>query len=158
MAEAKKNILTQEGLKTLEDELQDLKVVKRKEVAQKIKEAREQGDLSENAEYDAAKDEQRDIEARIEELEQILKNAEIDEEFQHGVISLGCLVKLEDLTFKEEVTYHIVGSTEADILNNKISNEAPIGKALLGAKIGDVVEVEGVGQVNQYKVLDVKRK
>ena len=141
MAEAKKNILTQEGLKTLEDELQDLKVVKRKEVAQKIK------------------DEQRDIEARIEELEQILKNAEvIDEEFQHGVISLGCLVKLEDLTFKEEVTYHIVGSTEADILNNKISNEAPIGKALLGAKIGDVVEVEGVGQVNQYKVLDVKRK
>ena len=159
MAEAKKNILTQEGLKTLEDELQDLKVVKRKEVAQKIKEAREQGDLSENAEYDAAKDEQRDIEARIEELEQILKNAEvIDEELQHGVISLGCLVKLEDLTFKEEVTYHIVGSTEADILNNKISNEAPIGKALLGAKIGDVVEVEGVGQVNQYKVLDVKRK
>ena len=95
MAEAKKNILTQEGLKTLEDELQDLKVVKRKEVAQKIKEAREQGDLSENAEYDAAKDEQRDIEARIEELEQILKNAEvIDEEFQHGVISLGCLVTL----------------------------------------------------------------
>lgn len=159
MAEAKKNILTQEGLKTLEDELQDLKVVKRKEVAQKIKEAREQGDLSENAEYDAAKDEQRDIEARIEELEQILKNAEvIDEEFQHGVISLGCFVKLDDLTFNEEVTYHIVGSTEADILNNKISNEAPIGKALLGAKIGDVVEVEGVGQVNKYKVLDVKRK
>ena len=107
MAEAKKNILTQEGLKTLEDELQDLKVVKRKEVAQKIKEAREQGDLSENAEYDAAKDEQRDIEARIEELEQILKNAEvIDEEFQHGVISPCCLVKLEDITFDEEVTYH----------------------------------------------------
>ena len=82
----------------------------------------------------------------------------IDEEFQHGVISLGCLVKLEDLTFKEEVTYHIVGSTEADILNNKISNEAPIGKGTAGAKVGDVVEVEGVGQVNQYKVLDVKRK
>ena len=148
MAEAKKNILTPDGLKALEDELQELKVVRRKEIAQKIKEAREQGDLSENAEYDAAKDEQRDMEARIEEIEKILKNAVvIDEKFEKGVITLG-----------KEVTYHIVGSTEADILQNKISNEAPIGRALLGKKIGDVVSVEGINQVNDFRVIDVQRK
>jgi transcription elongation factor GreA len=159
MAEAKKNILTPAGLKALEDELQELKVVRRKDVAQKIKEAREQGDLSENAEYDAAKDEQRDIETRIEEIEQILKNAEvIDEKFKKGVISLGCEVTLEDITLGKEVVYHIVGSTEADILNNKISNESPIGSALLGAKIGDVEQVEGIGQVNDFRVIDVQRK
>ena len=146
MAEAKKNILTPDGLKALEDELQELKVVRRKEIAQKIKEAREQGDLSENAEYDAAKDEQRDMEARIEE------------KFEKGVISLGCHVLLEDITLGKEVTYHIVGSTEADILQNKISNEAPIGRALLGKKIGDVVSVEGINQVNDFRVIDVQRK
>ena len=156
MAEAKKNILTPDGLKALEDELQELKVVRRKEIAQKIKEAREQGDLSENAEYDAAKDEQRDMEARIEEIE---KNAVvIDEKFEKGVISLGCHVLLEDITLGKEVTYHIVGSTEADILQNKISNEAPIGRALLGKKIGDVVSVEGINQVNDFRVIDVQRK
>ena len=156
MAEAKKNILTPDGLKALEDELQELKVVRRKEIAQKIKEAREQGDLSENAEYDAAKDEQRDMEARIEK---ILKNAVvIDEKFEKGVISLGCHVLLEDITLGKEVTYHIVGSTEADILQNKISNEAPIGRALLGKKIGDVVSVEGINQVNDFRVIDVQRK
>lgn len=159
MAEVKKNILTPAGLKALEDELQELKVVKRKEVAQKIKEAREQGDLSENAEYDAAKDEQRDMEARIEEIEKILKNAEvIDEKFKKGVISLGCEVLLEDISLGQEVKYHIVGSTEADILQNKISNEAPIGRALLGAKIGDIVQVEGINQVNEFRVIDVQRK
>ena len=159
MAEAKKNILTPDGLKALEDELQELKVVRRKEIAQKIKEAREQGDLSENAEYDAAKDEQRDMEARIEEIEKILKNAVvIDEKFEKGVISLGCHVLLEDITLGKEVTYHIVGSTEADILQNKISNEAPIGRALLGKKIGDVVSVEGINQVNDFRVIDVQRK
>ena len=152
MAEAKKNILTPDGLKALEDELQELKVVRRKEIAQKIKEAREQGDLSE-------KDEQRDMEARIEEIEKILKNAVvIDEKFEKGVISLGCHVLLEDITLGKEVTYHIVGSTEADILQNKISNEAPIGRALLGKKIGDVVSVEGINQVNDFRVIDVQRK
>ena len=156
MAEAKKNILTPDGLKALEDELQELKVVRRKEIAQKIKEAREQGDLSENAEYDAAKDEQRDMEARIEEIEKILKNAVVIDE--KGVISLGCHVLLEDITLGKEVTYHIVGSTEADILQNKISNEAPIGRALLGKKIGDVVSVEGINQVNDFRVIDVQRK
>ena len=159
MAEAKKNILTPAGLKALEDELQELKVVKRKEIAQKIKEAREQGDLSENAEYDAAKDEQRDMEARIEEIEKILKNAVVSyEKFEKCVISLGCFVTLEDISMGQEVTYHIVGSTEADILQNKISNEAPIGKALLGKKIGDVVQVEGINQVNEFRVIDVQRK
>ncbi|MBQ3515414.1 MAG: transcription elongation factor GreA [Lachnospiraceae bacterium] len=155
----KKNLLTYKGLKELEDELQDLKVVKRKEVAQKIKEAREQGDLSENAEYDAAKDEQRDIEARIEELEKILKNAEVidEDEVDLEKINVGCTVLLYDVEFEEEVTYRIVGSTEADILNNKISNESPIGRALIGAKIGQTVDVEGPDGTCQFKILEINR-
>ena len=158
MAE-KKNLLTYKGLKELEDELQELKVVKRKEVAQKIKEAREQGDLSENAEYDAAKDEQRDIEARIEELEKILKNAEVidEDEVDLEKINVGCTVLLYDVEFEEEVTYRIVGSTEADILNNKISNESPIGRALIGAKIGQTVDVEGPDGTCQFKILEINR-
>lgn len=155
----KKNLLTYKGLKELEDELQDLKVVKRKEVAQKIKEAREQGDLSENAEYDAAKDEQRDIEARIEELEKILKNAEVidEDEVDLDKINVGCTVSLYDVEFDEKVTYQIVGSTEADILNNKISNESPIGKALIGSKIGQTVDVEGPDGTCQFKILEINR-
>lgn len=155
----KKNIMTYEGLKKLEDELQHLKVVKRKEVAQKIKEAREQGDLSENAEYDAAKDEQRDIEARIEELEKILKNAEVvdEEEVDLDKASIGCKVKILDVEFKEEVEYKIVGSTEANSLANKISNESPVGKAIIGAKVGDVVTVETPAGELQYKILEIQR-
>ena len=155
----KKNILTSEGLKKLEDELDDLIVVKRKEVAQKIKEAREQGDLSENAEYDAAKDEQRDIEARIEEIEKILKNAEIvdEDEVDLETINIGCQVKILDLEFDEELTYKIVGSTEANSLKGKISNESPVGKALIGKKVGDLVSVETQVGVVQYKVLDIQR-
>ncbi len=112
----KKNILTYEGLKRYEDELQNLKVVKRKEVAQKIKEAREQGDLSENAEYDAAKDEQRDIELRIEELEKLLKNAEVvvEDEIDLDKINIGCKVKVYDVDEDEEMEFKIVGSTEAN--------------------------------------------
>ena len=155
----KKNILTSEGLKKLEDELDDLIVVKRKEVAQKIKEAREQGDLSENAEYDAAKDEQRDIEARIEEIEKILKNAEIvdEDEVDTETINIGCQVKILDLEFDEELTYKIVGSTEANSLKGKISNESPVGKALIGKKVGDLVSVETQVGIVQYKVLDIQR-
>lgn len=155
----KKNILTYEGLKKLEDELQDLKVVKRKEVAQKIKEAREQGDLSENAEYDAAKDEQRDIEARIEELEKILKNAEVvdEEEVDLDKINVGCKVKILDLEFNEELEYKVVGSTEANSLTGKISNESPVGRAIIGAKIGDVVTVETPAGDLQYKILEIQR-
>ena len=121
----KKHILTYAGLKQYEDELQNLKVVKRKEVAQKIKEAREQGDLSENAEYDAAKDEQRDIELRIEELEKLLKNAEVvvEDEIDLDKINIGCKVKLLDVEYDEEMEFYIVGSTEANSLQNKISNE-----------------------------------
>lgn len=126
--EAKKRLLTYAGLKALEDELENLKVVKRKEVAQKIKEAREQGDLSENAEYDAAKDEQRDIELRIEELEKLLKNAEVvvEDEIDLDKINIGCKVKVYDVDEDEEMEFKIVGSTEANSLQNKISNESPV--------------------------------
>ena len=156
--EAKKNLLTREGLKKYEDELHDLKVVKRKEVAQKIKEAREQGDLSENAEYDAAKDEQRDIEARIEELEKILKNVEVvdmDEDHNLEQVGFGLVVKVKDNEFDDETEFKIVGATEANSLKGKISNESPLGKALLGAKKGDVVTVEAPAGVIEYTILDI---
>ena len=157
MAEVKKNILTEEGLKALEEELQDLKVNRRKEVAQKIKEAREQGDLSENAEYDAAKEEQRDIELRIEEIDKILKNAElvVDDDIDSSVINIGCTVKIKDLEFKEDMEYKIVGSTEANSLKGKISNESPVGKALIGAKKGQTVEVEAPSGILKYKILEI---
>ena len=155
----KKNILTSEGLKKLEDELDDLIVVKRKEVAQKIKEAREQGDLSENAEYDAAKDEQRDIEARIEEIEKILKNAEIvdEDEVNTDAINIGCQVTILDCEFDEELVYKIVGSTEANSLKGKISNESPVGRALIGKKVGEMVSVDTQVGTVQYRVLDIQR-
>ena len=158
MAE-KKNILTYAGLKQYEDELQNLKVFRRKEVAQKIKEAREQGDLSENAEYDAVKDEQRDIELRIEELEKLLKNAEVvvEDEIDLEKISVGCQVKVLEMDEDEEMEFRIVGSTEANSLQNKISNESPVGHALLGKKVGDVVDVETQVGVIQYKVLEIQR-
>ena len=155
----KKHILTYAGLKQYEDELQNLKVVRRKEVAQKIKEAREQGDLSENAEYDAAKDEQRDIELRIEELEKLLKNAEVvvEEEIDVNKINIGCKVKLLDVEYDEEMEFYIVGSTEANSLQNKISNEAPVGRALIGKSVGDWVDVETQAGDIQYKVLEIQR-
>ena len=155
----KKNILTYEGLRKYEDELHELKVNRRQEVAQKIKEAREQGDLSENAEYDAAKDEQRDIEARIEELEKILKNAEVvvEDEVDLDKINIGCQVRILDMEYAEELEYKIVGSTEANSLKGRISNESPVGKALMGNRIGDVVEVETQAGVLQYKVLSIHR-
>lgn len=157
--EEKKNILTYAGLKKYEDELHDLKVNRRKEVAQKIKEAREQGDLSENAEYDAAKDEQRDIELRIEELEKLLKNAEVvvEDEVDLDKISIGCKVKVYDLEFSEEMEFKIVGSTEANSLQGRISNESPVGHALIGKRVGDVVDVETQVGIVQYKVLDIQR-
>ena len=153
MEEAKKNLLTYAGLRILEDELHDLKVVKRKEVAGKIKEAREQGDLSENAEYDAAKDEQRDIEARIEEIEKILKNAEVvvEDEVDLDRISVGCKVKVHDYEFEEDMELKIVGSTEANSLEGKISNESPVGKALIGAHTNDIVEVEMPSGIMKFR-------
>ena len=157
--EVKKNILTKEGLAKYEDELTELKTVKLKEVAEKLKEAREQGDLSENAEYDAAKDEQRDIAARIEVIEKILKNAEVidDSDVDTNKISIGSIVKLKDLEFDEEIEYKIVGSSEANSLKGKISNESPVGKALIGAKKGQTVSVETPAGVFKYKVLGIQR-
>ena len=155
----KKTILTYAGLKALEEELENLKVVKRKEVAAKIKEAREQGDLSENAEYDAAKDEQRDIEARIEEIEKILKNAVVvvEDEVDFDKINIGCSVLVYDKEFDEEIQFKIVGSTEANSLQGKISNESPVGQALLGKKVGDEIQVETQAGVMEYKVLKIER-
>lgn len=155
----KKNILTYAGLRQLEDELQDLKVNRRREVAQKIKEAREQGDLSENAEYDAAKEEQREIELRIEELDKILKNAEVVVEDEVGVdaINIGCSVRILDMEYNEELVYKIVGSTEANSLKGKISNESPVGRCLIGAKQGQEVEVETQAGMIRYKILEIQR-
>ena len=159
MADTKKNILTYAGLKKYEDELANLKQVRRKEVALKIKEAREQGDLSENAEYDAAKDEQRDIELRIEELEKLLKNVEVvvEDEVDLEKISVGCQVKVYDVEYEEEIEFRIVGSTEANSLENKISNESPVGQALLGRKAGETVEVESQAGVIEYQILEIQR-
>ena len=159
MAEVKKTKITYEGLKKLEDELSELKIVKRKEVAQKIKEARELGDLSENAEYDAAKDEQRDIEARIEEIEKILKNVEVvdEDEVDSSKVSIGCKIKIKDLEFDDELEFKIVGSTEANSLKGKISNESPVGKAVEGRKVGDIVEVEAQDGIIKYEILEIQK-
>ena len=157
MAEKKK--MTYEGLKKLEDELQDLKVNRRQGVAQKIKEARELGDLSENAEYDAAKDEQRDIEARIEEIDKILKNVEVvdEEEVDLSKFGIGCQIKLKDLEYDDILEFKVVGSTEANSLKGKISDESPVGKAINGRSVGDIVEVETQEGVIKYEILEIQR-
>jgi transcription elongation factor GreA len=158
MAETKKNILTYSGLKKLEEELQDLKVNKRKEVAAKIKEAREQGDLSENAEYDAAKDEQRDIEARIEDIEKILKNAEVvdEDDIDLQKINIGCKVKIKKIN-GGEAEFSIVGSTEVNSREHKISNESPLGRGLIGHEIGDIVTIEAPAGDIEYEVIDIQK-
>ena len=154
-----KNVMTYEGLQELEKELEHLKVNRRREIAEKIKEAREQGDLSENAEYDAAKDEQRDIEARIEELEKILKNAEVflEEDAEKGTVNLGSTFTLLDMEYDEELVYKLVGATEANSLEGKISNESPVGSALKGAKEGDIVEVDTPAGTLRYKVIKIHK-
>ena len=154
---AEKQFLTKKGFEERVALLENLKVVRRKEVAQKLKEAREQGDLSENAEYDAAKDEQRDIEAQIVELENILKNAEIiqDNDKSKDKIKMESVVKLHDVEYDEDIEYTIVGSSEADSLKNKISNESPLGAAFIGKKVGDTVKIEApVGEI-EYKIISV---
>ena len=157
--QVKKNILTVTGLTRLQDELNDLKVNKRKEISLKIGEAREQGDLSENAEYDAAKDEQRDIEARIEEIEAILKHAEVvdEDEADTTKVNIGCKVQIHDIDYDENIEFKIVGSMEANSLNGKISNESPVGMALIGARVGDVVEVELADETNHYQILEISK-
>ena len=153
----KKEIITCEGLNRFESELNNLKVNKRKEIAQKIKEAREQGDLSENAEYDAAKDEQRDIEARISELEGFLKNVEVvyEEDVDIDKIGVGNRVKLYDIEFDEEVDYMIVGTKEVNTDEGKISPVSPVGKALMGSKVGEIVDVNTHAGTFKYKVLEI---
>lgn len=157
MKTLEKKILTYSGLKVLEDELQNLKLVRRKEIAAKIKEAREQGDLSENAEYDAAKDEQGEIEARIVQIEKILKNAEVidEDEVDLSTVSVGVKVLVYDMEFDEEIDFAIVGSTEADPMANKISNESPMGKALIGAKENDIVEFNSPNGIVKMRVLKI---
>lgn len=150
--------LTQEGYNKKMEELSALEA-QRPLIKQAIAEARDKGDLSENAEYDAAKDEQRDIEARIEELESILKNAEVvvEDEVDYDKINVGCTIKVFDVTFDEEMEFKIVGSTEANSLEGKISNESPVGQALMGKSVGDVVDVETQAGTIQYKVLEISR-
>jgi len=153
----KKTVLTYEGLKKLEDELHELKVVRRKDVAGKIKEARAQGDLSENAEYDAAKEEQAEIESRIAYVEKMLRNAEVidEEDLDADSINIGSKVKVLDMEFDEEIEYLIVGSTEADPLGGKVSNESPMGIALLSKKLGDIITVDAPDGPIQYKILAI---
>lgn len=157
--EAKKMKITSEGLRKYEEELEQRKTVERKKIAAKIKEAREQGDLSENAEYDEAMDEQRDNEGRIVELESILKNVEVVDvdDFNADTVNVGTTVRIHDEEFDEDVTYSIVGSSEVSILENKISNESPVGKALMNASVGDVVTVETPGGESRYKVLEITK-
>lgn len=160
--EEKKNLLTREGLAKYEEELNFLKNEKRKEISQKIKEAREQGDLSENAEYDAAKDEQGAVEARIEELEKLLKNAEVVEVEQGSgkskKVQFGSTVKIRDIELNEEFEFKIKGSTEADSLSGSISNESPLGQALIGHKKGDTVEVEAPMGMIKYQIIEFSNK
>jgi transcription elongation factor GreA len=155
----KRTQITREGYRELEDELDDLKGRRMNEIAQKLKEAREQGDLSENAEYDAAKDEQRDVKARIDEIEAILKTAEImdTDDVDSNAVSFGGKVTFLDELTDEVKEFKIVGSTEANILNGKLSNESPLGLALLRHKIGDEVSVEAPDGVFKYKILDIRK-
>jgi len=157
--EEKKTLLTYSGLKQYQEELEFLKSVKRKEIADKLKVAREQGDLSENAEYDAAKDEQSDNEKRIDELEQLLKNVEVitDDDVDSDKVSVGTKVKIRDLEYKEDLEYDIVGTQQADSLEGKISNESPLGKALIGAKKNQTVTVDSPSGPIKYKILSVEK-
>lgn len=153
----RKVVLTYEGLKKREEELEELKTVRRKDVAEKIKEARGQGDLSENAEYDSAKEEQAEIESRIVFLEKMLRNAEVidEEEVSKDVISVGCTVRLFDVEFDEEIDYTIVGSAEADPMDGKISNESPVGMGLLGHKTGETVVITAPEGEIEFKVIEI---
>lgn len=160
MSENKKQyVMTYEGVKKLENELEYLKTVKRKEITEKIKVALGYGDLSENSEYDEAKNEQAFTEGRILQLENMLKNAEVvdESEIPTDTVSVGSIVKVKDYDFDEEVEYTIVGSAEADPMNFRISNESPVGKGLIGKKVGDVVEVNVPDGVSKFEVLDIRR-
>ncbi|NLY66507.1 MAG: transcription elongation factor GreA [Tissierellia bacterium] len=151
--------LTAEGLKRLEQELDELKTVKRREVAERIKQALAFGDISENSEYDEAKNEQAQLEERIAKLEMILRNAKLidDENLSTDVVSIGSKVIVNDLEYDEEMEYTIVGSAEANPFEGKISNESPVGSALLGKKTGDIVEVHVPDGIIKYKIVSIMR-
>lgn len=155
----KQILLTDEGLKNLEAELEELKTVRRKEIAEKIKVALSFGDLSENSEYDEAKNEQAIVEARIAQIEAMLKNVKLldDDEISTEVVNIGSKVTVKDLEFDEEIDYQIVGSTEADPDAGKISDESPIGSALLTHKIGETVDVETPGGVIKFEILKISK-
>ena len=152
-------LLTYEGLKKLEEELEYLKTQKRREIAERIKVALGFGDLSENSEYDEAKNEEAQVEMRIVELENKLRNVKIidEDDIETKTVQVGNIVQVLDVEYDEKVEYKIVGSTEADISENKISNESPIGKALLGRKKNDVVDVETPGGMLQFKILKITK-
>ena len=159
MSQSKKFIMTYEGVKKLEEELEYLKTVKRKEITEKIKVALGYGDLSENSEYDEAKNDQAFTEGRIIQLENMLKNAVVvdESEIPKDKVSVGSIVKVMDYEFDEEVEYTIVGSAEADPMNFKISNESPVGSALIGKKVGDVIEVTVPSGISKFEVLEIRR-
>nr|WP_330369430.1 transcription elongation factor GreA [Clostridioides mangenotii] len=159
MIDVKETLLTEEGYHKLEDELEYLKVTKRKEVAERIKVAISFGDLSENAEYDEAKNEQAQLEERIVKLENMLRKAVIIDEsnIDLSVVTIGSIIKLKDLEFDEDIEYAIVGSAEADPYDGKISNESPVGQALLGRSVGETVEVQVPDGVIKFEILDIKR-
>lgn len=155
----KEVVLTFEGLKKLEQELEYLKTVKRREVAERIKQALSFGDISENSEYDEAKNEQAQVEGRIVQLEGMLKRAKVidEDDIKTDVVSIGSKVSIYDMEYDEEVEYYIVGSTEADPSKYKISNESPVGKALIGKAKDEIVEVQVPDGVIKYKILDIRK-
>ena len=152
-------ILTREGLKQLEDELENLRSVRLAEVKERLKEAIALGDLSENSEYDDAKNEQAFMEGRILELEKMIRNAKVIDEDAHqeGTVTVGSLVKVKDIEFDEINEYRLVGTVEADPMNNRISNESPVGRALLGRKKGEIVDVEVPAGIIKYEILEVSK-
>ena len=155
----KEVLLTPAGLKKLEDELEQLKSVKRREVAERIKLAISYGDISENSEYEDAKNEQAFVEGRIITLEKMLRNARVihEEEVDTQVVSIGSTVKVHDVEFKEDIEYVIVGSAESDPMEYKISNESPVGKALLGKKVGSKVEIQVPAGKIEYEILEIHK-
>lgn len=155
----KQIILTDEGLKNLEAEIEMLKTIRRKEVSEKIKTALSFGDLSENSEYDEAKNEQAMVESRIAQIEAMLKNVKIldEDELTNEIVNVGSKVTIKDLEYDEELAYRIVGSTEANPAKNRISDESPVGKSLLGSKVGDVVEALTPGGILKFKVLEISK-
>ncbi|MBQ9364327.1 MAG: transcription elongation factor GreA [Schwartzia sp.] len=157
--EDKKIILTKDGLKKMEEELEHLKTVRRKEVAERLKEAIALGDLSENSEYDDAKNEQAFIEGRIQELTVKLRNVEVisDEKKSKSVVQMGSCIVVRDMEEEEDLEYTIVGSAEADPAEGRISNESPVGEAVLGQKVGTIVDVRAPAGLLKYKIVKIKK-